>query len=153
MRALIQRVSEASVKVNNMTIAEIGSGMLILLGVQREDTAKEAELLAKKTATLRIFKDREEKMNLSLLDIQGQAIVVSQFTLYGNCRKGRRPSFIEAADPEKADSLYLDYVECLKRENVSVQTGKFQAMMQVALINDGPVTIILDSRELQGNQK
>lgn len=153
MRAVIQRVSEASVKVNKRTIAEIGYGMLILLGVQKEDTEKEAELLAKKTANLRIFSDKEEKMNLSLLDIYGQAIVVSQFTLYGNCKKGRRPSFIEAAVPEKADSLYLYYVECLKRENVSVQTGKFQAMMQVSLMNEGPVTIILDSSELQIKKK
>ncbi len=153
MRAVIQRVSEASVKVNKRTIAEIGYGMLILLGVQKEDTEKEAELLAKKTANLRIFSDKEEKMNLSLLDIHGQAIVVSQFTLYGNCKKGRRPSFIEAAVPEKADSLYLYYVECLKRENVSVQTGKFQAMMQVSLMNEGPVTIILDSSELQIKKK
>ena len=122
--------------------------MLVLLGVKNDDTEKEAELLAKKTVNLRIFSDKEGKMNLSLLDIQGEALVVSQFTLYGNCKKGRRPSFIDAALPEKADLLYQHYVQCLKNDNISVQTGQFQAMMQVELINEGPVTIILDSAEL-----
>lgn len=148
MRAVIQRVSKASVEVNSQKIAQINHGMLILLGVKKGDTNKEAELLAKKTVNLRIFSDDEDKMNLSLIDVNGQVIVVSQFTLYGNCKKGRRPSFIEAALPEKADTLYRYYVQCLKNENISVQTGEFQAMMQVQIVNEGPVTLILDSAEL-----
>ena len=145
MKAVIQRVTNALVTVENQEIAQINKGILVLLGVKKEDTQQEAELLAKKTVNLRIFNDQDEKMNLSLLDIKGEALVVSQFTLYGNCKKGRRPSFIEAALPEKADALYQDYVEYLKNEGVPVKTGQFQAMMQVELINDGPVTIILDS--------
>lgn len=148
MRAVIQRVSKASVTVEGRTIAQIEKGMLVLLGVKQDDSKREAELLAKKTANLRIFNDEQGKMNLSLLDIEGEALVVSQFTLYGNCRKGRRPSFIDAALPEKADLLYQEYVQYLKDEHIAVQTGQFQAMMQVELINEGPVTIILDSAEL-----
>jgi D-tyrosyl-tRNA(Tyr) deacylase len=148
MKAIIQRVSKALVRVENEKIAQIKCGMMVLLGVKSDDTEKEAELLAKKTVNLRIFSDKEGKMNLSLLDIQGEVLVVSQFTLYGNCKKGRRPSFIDAALPEKADLLYQYYVQCLKNNNISVQTGQFQAMMQVELINEGPVTIILDSAEL-----
>ncbi|MFZ2330900.1 MAG: D-aminoacyl-tRNA deacylase [Atribacterota bacterium] len=148
MKAVIQRVSRAAVRVEGREIAQIGTGILVLLGVKQEDTKREAELLAKKTANLRIFNDEQEKMNLSLLDIDGEALVVSQFTLYGNCKKGRRPSFIDAALPEKADLLYQDYVQYLKDNHISVQTGQFQAMMQVELINEGPVTIILDSAEL-----
>jgi len=151
MRAVIQRVSKASVEVDKHKISQINQGMLILLGIKKGDTIKEAELLAKKAVNLRIFADRANKMNLSLLDINGQVIVVSQFTLYGNCKKGRRPSFIEAALPEKADSLYQYFVQYLKNENVLVQTGQFQAFMQVEMINDGPVTLILDSDELQNN--
>jgi len=148
MRAVIQRVSKASVGVDNRTISQINHGMLILLGIKKSDTVKEAQLLAKKTANLRIFSDQESKMNLSLIDINGQVIVVSQFTLYGNCKKGRRPSFIEAATPEEANSLYQHFIQCLKNEKISVQTGQFQAFMQVTIINDGPVTLILDSDEL-----
>lgn len=145
MKAIIQRVSNARVTVKERKIAQIDKGILVLLGVKREDTQQEAEFLAKKTVNLRIFNDRDGKMNLSLPDTKGEVLVVSQFTLYGNCKKGRRPSFIEAASPEKADLLYQYYVECLRREGISVQTGQFQAMMQVELTNDGPVTIILDS--------
>ncbi len=145
MKAVIQRVSNALVIVEEQKIAQIDKGMLVLLGVKKGDAEQEAELLAIKTANLRIFNDIDGKMNLSLLDIKGEALIVSQFTLYGNCKKGRRPSFIEAALPGKADLLYQYYVECLRREGISVQTGQFQAMMQVELINDGPVTIILDS--------
>ena len=145
MKAIIQRVSNARVIVKERKIAQIDKGMLVLLGVKREDTQQEAEFLAKKTVNLRIFNDRDGKMNLSLPDTKGEVLVVSQFTLYGNCKKGRRPSFIEAASPEKADLLYQYYVECLRGEGISVQTGQFQAMMQVELTNDGPVTIILDS--------
>jgi len=148
MRAVVQRVSKASVEVDNRTISQISHGMLILLGIKKGDTVKEAELLAKKTANLRIFSDQESKMNLSLIDINGQVIVVSQFTLYGNCKKGRRPSFIEAASPEEANSLYQYFIQCLKNEEISVQAGQFQAFMQVTIINDGPVTLILDSDEL-----
>ncbi len=148
MRAVIQRVSKASVTVEGRTIAQIGNGILVLLGVKQDDSEKEAELLAKKTANLRIFNDEQGKMNISLLDIEGEALVVSQFTLYGNCKKGRRPSFIDAALPEKADLLYQEYVQYLKDEHITVQTGQFQAMMQVELVNEGPVTIILDSAEL-----
>ena len=151
MRAVIQRVSKASVEVDKQKISQINQGMLVLLGIKKGDTIKEAELLAKKAVNLRIFADKDNKMNLSLLDINGQVIVVSQFTLYGNCKKGRRPSFVEAALPEKADSLYQYFVQYLKNENVYVQTGQFQAFMQVELINDGPVTFILDSDELQNN--
>jgi D-tyrosyl-tRNA(Tyr) deacylase len=151
MRAVVQRVSRASVKVDNNIISQITNGMLILLGVKKGDTKKEAELLAKKIINLRIFSDKEDKMNLSLLDISGEVIVVSQFTLYGNCKKGRRPSFIQAALPETADSLYRYFFECLNNYNIQVKTGQFQAMMQVELINDGPVTFILDSDELQNN--
>jgi D-aminoacyl-tRNA deacylase len=150
MRAVVQRVSRASVQVDNQIISKIEQGMLILLGVKKDDSKKEADLLAKKIINLRIFSDKENKMNLSLLDIKGQIIVVSQFTLYGNCKKGRRPSFIHAALPEIADSLYQYFVQCLKNYNVLVETGQFQALMQVELINDGPVTFILDSDELQG---
>jgi D-tyrosyl-tRNA(Tyr) deacylase len=149
MRAVVQRVSRASVQVDNQIISKIEQGMLILLGVKKDDSKKEAELLAKKIINLRIFSDKENKMNLSLLDIKGQIIVVSQFTLYGNCKKGRRPSFIHAALPGIADSLYQYFVQCLKNYNVLVETGQFQALMQVELINDGPVTFILDSDELQ----
>ena len=148
MRAVIQRVSKASVTVEGRTIAQIKNGMLVLLGVKQDDSKREAELLAKKTANLRIFNDEQGKMNLSLLDIEGEALVVSQFTLYGNCKKGRRPSFIDAALPEKADLLYQEYVQYLKDEQIAVKTGQFQAMMQVELVNEGPVTIILDSAEL-----
>lgn len=147
MKAVIQRVSEARVKVGEHEIAQISKGLLILLGVKKEDTEKEAELMAKKTVNLRIFSDEEGKMNLSLLDIAGEALVVSQFTLYGNCRKGRRPSFIDAALPAEADFLYQYFAEYLKKEGANVQTGQFQAMMQVELVNEGPVTIILDSED------
>ena len=149
MRAILQRVSQASVKVENQKIAQINRGMLILLGIRIDDSEKEAELLAKKTANLRIFSDENDKMNLSIVEIGGQAIVVSQFTLYGNCKKGRRPSFVEAAPPEKANSLYHYYIEYLKNQGISVQMGKFQAIMQVNILNEGPVTIILDSDKLQ----
>ncbi|MBN2395847.1 MAG: D-tyrosyl-tRNA(Tyr) deacylase [Candidatus Atribacteria bacterium] len=149
MKAVIQRVGKASVKVNHQEIASIGKGLLVLLGVKKDDTEREAELLAKKTVNLRIFGDDKEKMNLSLAEIHGSALVVSQFTLYGNCRKGRRPSFIDAALPDEADQLYRMYIQYLRKENIDVQEGQFRAMMEVELLNEGPVTIILDSAELK----
>ena len=148
MRAVIQRVSRAKVSVENQTIGEIGKGILVLLGVAETDSEKEAVYLLEKTINLRIFEDAEDKMNLSLADIKGDLLVVSQFTLYGDVRKGRRPSFIKAAAPEKANQLYEFFVSEARRQIGRVETGKFQAMMDVELTNDGPVTIMLDSEKL-----
>ncbi len=145
MRAVIQRVSRAKVSVEGEITGEIGKGILILLGVSREDSRKEAVYLLEKTLNLRIFEDADEKMNLSLLDISGELLVVSQFTLYGDARRGRRPSFIEAAAPEKANELYEFFVSEARKQVAKVGTGRFQAMMDVELVNDGPVTILLDS--------
>jgi D-tyrosyl-tRNA(Tyr) deacylase len=145
MRAVVQRVSRAKVSVANEITGEIGSGILILLGVSREDSEKEALYVLEKTLNLRIFEDAEGKMNLSLLDIKGQLLVVSQFTLYGDTRRGRRPSFIDAAAPERANELYEFFVTEARKHIKQVATGRFQAMMDVALVNDGPVTILIDS--------
>jgi D-tyrosyl-tRNA(Tyr) deacylase len=147
MRAVVQRVSRAKVTVGGEVAGEIAAGLMILLGVAREDTAAVAVALAEKTANLRIFEDQNEKMNLSLLDVKGSALVVSQFTLYGDARGGRRPSFIAAAPPELAKALYDEFCEALRRLGVRVGTGIFQAMMSVELVNDGPVTILLDSNK------
>lgn len=146
MRAVIQRVSRAGVVVNGMRIAAIDSGLLVLLGVEVGDDKKSAEYLAEKTAGLRIFEDDSEKMNLSVLDCAGEVLVVSQFTLLADCRKGRRPGFSAAAVPELAEPLCEYFVDQLKQQGVRVQTGQFRADMAVDLINDGPVTILLDSR-------
>ena len=148
MRAVVQRVKSASVTVDGEQVSEIGKGLLIFLGVAQEDTTGDIDYLANKVANLRIFEDDEGRMNRSLLEIGGEALVVSQFTLYGDCRKGRRPSFITAAQPEQADTLYQAFMEALARLGVSVKAGVFQAMMDVELINDGPVTILLDSSKL-----
>ena len=145
MRAVIQRVSKAGVVVDGVRIADIGPGLLVLLGVESGDDEKAAEYLAKKTADLRIFEDTTEKMNLSILDCSGEALVVSQFTLLADCRKGRRPGFFAAAPPELAEPLCDYFVNQLKQLGLMVQTGKFQADMAVDLVNDGPVTILLDS--------
>ena len=148
MRAVIQRAARAEVVVNGVTVGRIGRGLVVLLGVGREDAEADADYLAEKTAGLRIFPDGEEKMNLSVLDISGGALVVSQFTLYGDARKGKRPSFIDAAPPERAKALYDYYVARLKALGVrDVATGEFQAMMDVSLTNAGPVTVLLDSRK------
>jgi D-tyrosyl-tRNA(Tyr) deacylase len=148
MRAVLQRVSRARVAVDGETVGEIGKGILVLLGVSREDAEKEAAYLVEKTLNLRIFEDAESKMNLSLLDIAGELLVVSQFTLYGDARRGRRPSFIEAAAPDEANRLYEFFVAEARKQIAKVETGKFQAMMDVELVNDGPVTILLDSAKL-----
>lgn len=146
MKAVIQRVSSASVTVDGNTVGRIENGFLILLGVHQTDDYEKAELLAKKTANLRVFCDEQDKMNLSLLDIGGQALVVSNFTLCANTKKGNRPSFIEAMEPQKADELYLYYCEKLSENGVTkVETGQFRAHMQVTLANEGPITIVLDT--------
>jgi D-tyrosyl-tRNA(Tyr) deacylase len=147
MRAVIQRVSGASVEVDRRVVGEIGEGVLVLLGVARDDTDVEADYLADKIINLRIFNDEQGKMNLSLLDTGGGMLVVSQFTLYGDARRGRRPSYIDAAGPEKANALYEYFVEQIRSRGVRVETGVFQAMMKVRLTNDGPVTILLDSQK------
>ena len=148
MRAVIQRVKSASVTVEGEVVSEIRVGLLVFLGVAQEDTPADVEYMASKIANLRIFEDDEGRMNLSILDIGGEALVVSQFTLYGDCRKGRRPSFIHAARPEKADPLYQAFMDEISRLGVPVKAGIFQAMMDVELINDGPVTMMLDSNKL-----
>jgi len=148
MRAVLQRVSSAKVTVEGETVGEIGKGILVFLGVSRADTEKDALYLVEKTLNLRIFEDVAGKMNLSLLDIKGEFLVVSQFTLYGDARKGRRPSFIEAAAPAEASRLYEFFAAEARRQIEKVETGKFQAMMDVELVNDGPVTILLDSAKL-----
>jgi D-tyrosyl-tRNA(Tyr) deacylase len=147
MRAVIQRVRRAGVTVSGDTVAEIGHGLLVLLGVGADDEEPDARYIAEKIAVLRIFEDAAGKMNLSVQDVGGAVLVVSQFTLYADCRKGRRPSFISAADPEKARQLYLRVIELLRRQQVNTAEGIFQASMQVELVNDGPVTIILDSKK------
>ena len=148
MRAVVQRVKSASVKVEGKLVSKIEAGVLIFLGVASEDTTTEIEYIANKIANLRIFEDAEGKMNRSLLDTGGAALVVSQFTLYGDCRKGRRPSFIKAARPELANALYEQFITALEQQNIPTQGGTFQAMMDVELINDGPVTILLDSDKI-----
>jgi D-tyrosyl-tRNA(Tyr) deacylase len=145
MRAVVQRVSRAKVTVEGRVTGEIGAGLMLLLGVGREDSEAVAASLAEKVANLRIFEDEHGKMNRSLLDVKGAALVVSQFTLYGDARGQRRPSFITAAPPEKAAALYEEFNSALRALGVTVATGIFQAMMSVELVNEGPVTILLDS--------
>jgi D-aminoacyl-tRNA deacylase len=147
MRAVLQRVSRARVMVDGQITGEIGLGLLVLLGVAKEDKASTAAQLAEKTAQLRIFNDEQGKMNISLLEKGGAALVVSQFTLYGDVSKGRRPAFPDAAPPAEAKQLYEEYVRCLRAAGVRVETGVFQAHMEVELVNDGPVTILLDSQK------
>jgi len=145
VRAVIQRVSSASVAADGRTVGEIGAGLLVLLGVAQGDTEREAAWVADKIANLRIFEDDGGKMNLSVQEIGGAVLVVSQFTLLADCRKGRRPSFIGAAPPEEADRLYRMVAERLREAGLPVETGLFQARMQVSLVNDGPVTIVLET--------
>lgn len=146
MRAVLQRVSRARVTVAGEVTGEIGPGLLVLLGVTHTDTADDARWLADKTASLRLFPDEQGKMNRNVADVSGAVLVVSQFTLYGDCQKGRRPSFVDAARPEQAVPLYEGYVNALKALGVPTATGRFGAMMDVELVNDGPVTLILESR-------
>ena len=148
MRAVIQRVKSASVTVEGRVVSEIREGLLVFLGVAQEDTLADIDYMTNKIANLRIFEDDQGRMNLSILDIGSEALVVSQFTLCGDCRKGRRPSFIAAARPEKADPLYQEFMDKISQLGVPVKAGIFQAMMDVELINDGPVTMLLDSNKL-----
>ena len=147
MRAVIQRVSRACVRINNEEFSSISEGIIVLLGVEKEDTKSDADYILEKTINLRIFEDDQKKMNRSLLDINGEMMVVSQFTLLGNCTKGRRPSFVQAEEPAKANLLYEYFVREGRARIKKLATGKFQEMMEVELINNGPVTILLDSKK------
>jgi len=148
LRALVQRVKRGKVTVNDSQVGSINKGVVVFLGVGKEDDIDDAQYLADKITNLRIFEDEEGKMNLSLRDIEGEALVVSQFTLYGDCRKGRRPSFYDAAPPEQAEELYQKFCKVMEEKGIKVEQGEFQAMMVVEIINDGPVTFILDSSKL-----
>jgi D-tyrosyl-tRNA(Tyr) deacylase len=150
MRAVLQRVRRASVVIEGESVGAIERGLLVLLGVAPTDTLADVRWLAEKTAGLRIFSDEADKMNLSVADVAGGVLVVSQFTLYGDCRKGRRPSFLDAAAPEIAVPLYEAFVNALRSLGLPVATGRFGALMQVELINDGPVTLILDTKAADG---
>jgi D-tyrosyl-tRNA(Tyr) deacylase len=147
MRAVVQRVSEASVSVETEEVGRIDQGILVLLGVGQDDGLGDAIYMAEKVVHLRIFADEQGKMNRSLLDVGGSLLAVSQFTLWGDCRKGRRPSFIAAAEPSKAEELYEAFVRHARSLGVTVSTGRFQEMMEVSLVNDGPVTLLLDSKK------
>jgi D-tyrosyl-tRNA(Tyr) deacylase len=149
MRAVVQRVSEASVVVDGQTVGQIGVGFLVLLGVRRGDALEDAAYLARKIAGLRVFPDAEGKMNLSLAEVGGEVLAVSQFTLYADTRRGNRPGFSEAASPDEGRRLYEQFCDLLARQGLHVETGVFQAHMEVRLVNDGPVTILLDSSERQ----
>lgn len=145
MRIVVQRVSKASVSVGGCEVSRIGKGVCVLVGVGEGDTEKDAEWLADKLVNLRIFEDENDKMNLSLLDVGGEALLVSQFTLYGDCRKGRRPSFVGAAGADEGRRLYDRFVQCVRSLGVSVGCGVFQTHMEVEILNDGPVTLIIDT--------
>ncbi|CCK79313.1 D-aminoacyl-tRNA deacylase [Desulfobacula toluolica] len=147
MKAVVQRVKKAQVKIDNTIVSSIGNGLLVLLGVQEDDTQKDADFLVEKVINLRIFEDDNGKMNISLKDVKGELLVVSQFTLLGDCRKGRRPSFIKAAPPEKAIELYEYFISQALKFGIATKSGVFQAMMDVSLINQGPVTLLLDTQE------
>jgi D-tyrosyl-tRNA(Tyr) deacylase len=147
MRAVVQRVSEASVRVDGRIVGQIGRGLVVLLGMGVGDVLEDAALFAEKVLNLRVFADEAGAMNRSLLDVSGELLVVSQFTLYGDARKGRRPSFVDAAPPEEANRLYRHYVEKARASGLRVEEGVFRATMEVGLVNDGPVTILLDSRK------
>lgn len=146
MRVIVQRVVKGKVTVGERTVGEIGKGCVLLLGIGKEDEARDIAYLVEKIMNLRIFEDETGKMNISLLDIRGELLVVSQFTLYGDCRKGKRPSYDKAARPEVARELYESFVRHCKEYGIKVETGEFQAMMKVEIHNDGPVTLLLDSK-------
>lgn len=146
LRAVVQRVSRAEVRVGDEKTGKIGQGLCVLLGVHREDQPDDIQWMAEKLVNLRIFEDDSGKMNLSLVDIGGDVLVVSQFTLYGDCRKGRRPSFVDAADPDKARAFYKEFIDRVRSMGVHAEEGVFQAMMDVELTNQGPVTLVVDSR-------
>jgi len=146
MRVVLQRVNSATVRVDGIEIAHIGRGILALVGISKEDTHRDLEWMARKIVELRIFNDHQGKLNLSLQDIGGETLLVSQFTLYGDCRKGRRPSYSDAASPAEAEKRYEEFVSIVRGLVPAVQSGRFQAMMEVELINAGPVTLLLDSR-------
>ncbi|MGD0170318.1 MAG: D-aminoacyl-tRNA deacylase [Smithella sp.] len=147
MRAVIQRVDRASVNINHQELSSINEGILIFLGVEKQDTGVDADYILEKTINLRIFEDEQEKMNLSLLDVNGAMMVVSQFTLLADCVKGRRPSFVKAEEPDRANELYEYFIKKASQKVNNLATGKFQEMMKIELINNGPVTILLDSRK------
>jgi D-tyrosyl-tRNA(Tyr) deacylase len=147
MRAVIQRVDKANVSVNNEVVGRIGKGLVVLIAVENNDSEKDLEFMKRKIIGLRVFNDEEGRINLSVLDVSGEILLISQFTLYGDCRKGNRPSFTRSAVPELAERTYLRLAESLRGEGIRVDTGKFQAMMKVSLINDGPVTVIVDSKK------
>jgi D-tyrosyl-tRNA(Tyr) deacylase len=147
MRAVVQRVRTAKVVVDGELVGKIGSGLLVFLGVGADDQREDAEYLVSKVANLRIFSDSNGKMNLSLREVNGEALVVSQFTLWGDCRKGRRPSFVRAAEPALANALYREFIDLLRQKGIKVAEGKFQEMMDVHLVNDGPVTMLIDSEK------
>lgn len=145
MRIIVQRVSNSSVSVEGETVGKIDKGIMALIGVTHEDTSKDVDYMVEKVVNLRIFEDEDGKLNKSLIDVGGDLLAVSQFTLYGDCRKGRRPGFSQAAKPDFADKLYIEFVEKARKKGVKVETGKFQTHMMVSLVNDGPVTLLLDS--------
>jgi D-aminoacyl-tRNA deacylase len=148
MRACIQRVSRAEVTVEGEVVGQIGAGLLVFVGVAQDDTETDVRYLAEKIVDLRVFPDDEGKMNRSLEETRGSMLIISQFTLFGDGRKGRRPSFIEAALPEKGEQLYSDFVAAVQRRGIAIATGQFRAHMEVALVNDGPVTLLLDSKKV-----
>ncbi|KFX58070.1 D-tyrosyl-tRNA(Tyr) deacylase [Clostridium botulinum] len=145
MRAVVQRVTSSSVQVDGNTVGSIGKGLNVLIGISKSDTLQDLKYIRDKVINLRIFEDEKEKMNLSLLDVKGELLVISQFTLHGDCRKGRRPNFMEAKGGEEAEGLYEEFLSLLKESNLKIETGEFGADMKVEINNDGPVTIILDS--------
>jgi len=150
MKAVIQRVSSASVKVGNETVSNIGSGLLVLLGISEDDTQQDIDIIVDKIKNLRIFADTSGKMNISIKDINGEILVVSQFTLLADLEKGRRPSFVNAAKPEKAEKLYRNVIDAFGKDGIKVEKGQFKEHMQVELVNDGPVTLVFDTKNKAG---